>query len=309
MTAARGKKRRVVLVTGLSGAGLSTALKALEDLGYKAVDNLPVSLLDALLRQKEGQDAPVAVGIDCRAWDFDADEILKAADRLRKNPRCAFSLVFMDCQDQILQQRFTETRRVHPLAADRPVADGVLLERRLTAPLRKSADLVLDTTDLKAPDLRRIVAGHFRLEEGHGLLVFVTSFGFRNGVPREADLVFDVRFLDNPHWDPKLRPMTGQDAPVAAHIRKDPAYETFFRKLTELLDPLLPRYYHEGKNYLTIAVGCTGGKHRSVFTAEELFRWLDAQGYSVALRHRDLDVRIAEEKPDRKHGGKRRRKA
>ncbi len=276
-------KRKVLLVTGLSGAGLSTALKSLEDIGYKAVDNLPLALIDALLKQKEGKDSPVAIGIDCRAWDFSPQKLLHVKEDT------GAELVFIDCQDSVLQQRFTETRRVHPMAVDRPVGDGVAFERRLMKPLVKSADYVIDTTELKAQDLKRILGGYFRTSDAHGLLVFVMSFGFKHGVPREADMIFDMRFLDNPHWDPKLRPYSGKDAPIIAKIGKDPHFIEFFDNFTGLLSPLLPRYDAEGKNYLTIAIGCTGGRHRSVFTAEKLFKWLDAEGWSVAVRHRDID--------------------
>lgn len=279
------KSRKILLVTGLSGAGLSTALKALEDSGYKAVDNLPLALVENLLKQKEGMNKPVAIGIDSRAWDFIAREFLKLQKKVRAG------LVFIDCQDNILQQRFTETRRVHPLAVDRPVRDGVALERRLMDPLKKKADYVIDTTDLKAHDLKRIIAGHFCLpEHRQGLRIFVTSFGFKHGVPREADMVFDMRFLDNPHWDPRLRPLSGLDAPVARKIGKDPHYRRFFKRFTGLLKPLLPRYDAEGKNYLTIAIGCTGGRHRSVFTAEQLTAFLNKTGWHAAVSHRDMTL-------------------
>jgi UPF0042 nucleotide-binding protein len=289
MTAAASLPRRVVLLTGLSGAGLSTALKALEDLGYKAVDNLPLSMVDTLLAQKEGLEKPVAIGIDSRTWDFDAARLVEKYKALQKKKGLGVSLVFMDCDDRILQQRFTETRRVHPLAVDRPVADGVTLDRAMVGSVAAHADLVLDTADLKPRDLRRQLAGQFKLAQDHGLFIFVTSFGFKNGLPRDADLVFDARFLENPYWDAKLRPLSGLDAKVAAKIAADPGYGEFFAKLTDLLGLLLPRYYHEGKNYLTLAIGCTGGRHRSVFIAEELFKWIDAQGYSVAVRHRDME--------------------
>lgn len=289
MTAAASLPRRVVLLTGLSGAGLSTALKALEDLGYKAVDNLPLSMVDTLLAQKEGLEKPVAIGIDSRTWDFDAARLVEKYKALQKKKGLGVSLVFMDCDDRILQQRFTETRRVHPLAVDRPVADGVTLDRAMVGSVAAHADLVLDTADLKPRDLRRQLAGQFKLAQDHGLFIFVTSFGFKNGLPRDADLVFDARFLENPYWDTKLRPLSGLDAKVAAKIAADPGYGEFFAKLTDLLGLLLPRYYHEGKNYLTLAIGCTGGRHRSVFIAEELFKWIDAQGYSVAVRHRDME--------------------
>jgi RNase adapter protein RapZ len=282
-------RRKVLLVTGLSGAGLSTALKALEDLGYSAVDNIPLALVDPLLKRREGQRRPLALGIDSRTWDFTPAAFLKKLAALRRDKGLQTGLVFINCQDNILQQRYTETRRLHPLAVDRPVGDGVILERLLLNPLRRAADLVIDTSDLKAHELRRLMEGHYKLAGDKGLFISVMSFGFKNGVPREADLVFDVRFLDNPHWDPKLRPLSGLDAPVAAKIGRDAAYRGFFRNLKTLLAPLLPRYDHEGKSYLTVAIGCTGGRHRSVFIAEELLRWLRQRGYSAAVRHRDLE--------------------
>lgn len=288
MTKPKKQPRRVLLVTGLSGAGLSTTLKSLEDLGYKAVDNLPLALVDTLLAQKEGLGKPVAIGIDSRTWDFSAAKLLKKVAALKGDKNLRAELVFVNCEDGILQQRYTETRRVHPLAIDRPVADGVLRERLLMQPMRKSADHVIDTSDIKAHELRRIVGNAFSLDDA-GLFITVTSFGFKNGVPREADLLFDVRFLDNPHWDAKLRPLSGLDKPVAARIKKDKGYAPFFRNVTALLAPLLPRYGREGKHYLTVAMGCTGGRHRSVFVSEQLKRWLAGKGYSVAVRHRDLE--------------------
>ena len=307
------EKRKVLLVTGLSGAGLSTALKSLEDMGYKAIDNIPLALVDGLLKQKEGQGKPVALGIDTRTWDFTPQKFLKKLGELKKDKHLKAELVFINCQDNILQQRYTETRRMHPLAVDRPVSDGVILERQLMAPVRKVADHVIDTSDLKAHELRRLMAGYFELAGDPGLVIAVTSFGFRNGVPREADLVFDVRFLDNPHWDAKLRPMSGLDAPVAARIRADRSYKGFMKQLRALLEPLLPRYDHEGKNYLTIAVGCTGGRHRSVFVADELYRWLAKKGYNVAVRHRDLEKWAMQQlhavHEDKKHNSRKKRKA
>lgn len=282
------EKRKVLLVTGLSGAGLSTALKMLEDLGYKAVDNLPLALVEPLLAQKEGRKNAVAIGIDSRTWDFSADALLKKMNALKKKKDLDVKLVFISCQDAVLQRRFTETRRVHPLAVDRPVLDGITLEKKLMKDVRKNADHVVDTSSIKAMDLRRLMAGHFQLSRGNKFFIFVTSFGFKNGLPQESDLVLDVRFLDNPHWDKKLRPLSGLDAPVAKKIQKDPAYKPFLVNVTRLLKPLLPRYDLEGKHYLTIAVGCTGGKHRSVFVAREIHSWLAKQGYSVSLRHRDL---------------------
>ncbi|MDE1148917.1 MAG: RNase adapter RapZ [Azospirillaceae bacterium] len=277
----------VVVVTGLSGGGLSTALKALEDLGYEAVDNLRLTLLTHLVEQ--ARDRPLAIGIDSRTRDFSADAVLAELDRLRQAAGRSVSLLFMEASDEVLQRRYTETRRPHPLAIDRPVADGIARERTLLWSLRDNADVVIDTTQLSIHDVRRLLGGHFRLDTAPSLHVFVTSFSFRHGVPREADLVFDVRFLDNPHWNADLRPLTGNDAAVGAFIEKDGDYAGFFDNLTRLLAPLLPRYSGEGKRYLTIAVGCTGGRHRSVFVANRLAAWLQTQGFRVGVTHRELD--------------------
>lgn len=301
--------RPVLLVTGMSGAGLSTALKSLEDLGYQAVDNLPLSLLPALVAEKKGAGRPLAIGIDSRTWDYAAKTVLREVAALRRQAGLAVSLVFIDCQDAILQQRFTETRRLHPLAADRPVADGVAQDRLRTEPVRAVADVVVDTTDLAARDLRRIMAGHFALSREHGMLVFVTSFGFKHGLPRDADLVFDARFLDNPYWNKSLRHLSGRDRAVADYIRRDPDFAAFLARMTDLFEVVLPRYASEGRNYLTIAIGCTGGRHRSVLIAEEMFAWIDRQGFSVALRHRDIDRVHAEGAAEKKPTGKQRKKA
>lgn len=276
----------VVVVTGMSGAGKSMALKWLEDLGYEAVDNLPLSLLGALLRGGE-PGRPLAIGIDIRTRDFGAQSMLAELDRLRQEAR--ISLLFVESDDEVLGRRFTETRRRHPLAVDRPLLDGIAHERKLVTPLKDRADLVIDTSSLPPAELRRMLAGHFNREERAPLLLFVTSFSYRKGLPREADLVFDVRFLDNPHYVPALKPHTGQDEDVAAFIAKDCGFAPFFNGLTALICPLLPRFAAEGKSYLTIAIGCTGGRHRSVYVAEKLAAWLREQGQRVDLRHRDLE--------------------
>lgn len=280
---------RVVVITGMSGAGMSVALKALEDLGYEAVDNLRLSLVPALLQQADPTRRPLALVIDSRTRDFSAEAFVEQIESLRGRPELEVRLVFLECGDEALQRRFTETRRRHPLAVDRPVPDGIQLERSLLHPVKLRADVPLDTTLLSIHDLRRILAADFRLGTQPALQVFVTSFSFRLGLPREADLVFDVRFLTNPHWDPALRPLTGLDAAVAERVAGDPDFPRFFDRLTGLLEPLLPRYGLEGKSYLTIAIGCTGGKHRSVHVAERLAAWLADQGIRVGLSHRDLD--------------------
>lgn len=281
--------RPVVILTGLSGAGLSTALKALEDLGYEAVDNLPVPLLTALVEQGALLARPLAVVVDSRSRNFTAESLLERKRELAERPDLEVRLVFCDCADEVLLRRFTETRRRHPLAIDRRVSDGIARERAQLAPLREQADQLLDTSLLSLHEFRRLMTGQFQLSAEPGVRIFVTSFSFRQGLPREADLVFDVRFLDNPHYDPVLRPMTGLDAPVGARIEADSDFKEFFRNLTGLLQPLLPRYNQEGKSYLTIAVGCTGGRHRSVFVSSRLAEWLAGQGYRVSLAHRELD--------------------
>jgi RNase adapter protein RapZ len=286
--------RRFVLVTGMSGAGLSTTMKSLEDLGYEVLDNLPLFLFDLLIRESESRDRPLAIGIDSRTRDFAADALLTRLNALREQPGVAVQLICVDADDDVLLRRFIETRRRHPLALDRPIIDGIHNERTILEPLKAAADVVIDTSDLSIHDTRRIVAGHFGLDRTPDLGVFVTSFSYRKGLPRDADLVFDVRFLRNPHWDPNLRPSTGQDPRVAAYIEADPECAPFIERLTGFLAPLLPRYRMEGKSYLTIAIGCTGGKHRSVYIAERLAAWLANQGVDVGLSHRGLERALDE---------------
>lgn len=285
MAAAGG---RVVIVTGMSGAGKTSALKLLEDMGYDAVDNLPLSLLAGFVRPQQGFGRPLAIGVDVRTRDFEVQPLLEAVDRLEAEADVDVSLLFLDCDDETLRRRFTTTRRPHPLALDRPITDGIARERDALAPLKERADMVIDTTDYRLADLRQDIETHFTAVVGPGLAVFVVSFSYRYGLPRGADLVFDVRFLGNPHYEPELRPLTGLDEPVARHIAGDPDFESFFSGLTSMLRPLLPRFDAEGKSYLTIAIGCTGGRHRSVFVAEELASWLAHEGHQVSCHHRDI---------------------
>lgn len=278
------------LVTGLSGAGKSTSLNVFEDLGFEVVDNLPIKLVANLLPNGPSGSEALAVGVDARTRDFQIDAVLAEIDKLTARPDLSVSVVYLDCEDEVLRQRFTETRRRHPLADDRPVSDGILRERRLMERLRSRADLVVDTTNLSSADLRRILSGNFALGEAVGPRVFVTSFGFRHGLPRESDLVFDVRFLRNPHYVDALRPLDGRDEAIAAYVSEDDHFGPFFDQLCAMITPLLPRYAAEGKSYLTIAVGCTGGRHRSVVIAERLAEHLAAQpDTTVTLRHRDVD--------------------
>ena len=282
-------RQRVVLVTGMSGAGRSTTLKALEDVGYEAIDNLPLHLVATIVHEG-GLKAPVAIGVDIRTRNFAVQPFLDALKRLESDPKLAVTLLFVDCEEEVLRRRFTETRRRHPLAQGRPLTDGIAAERRLVAPLRKRADMTIDTSTLSPQDLRRVISAQLGLEQAQGMAVFVTSFSYKNGLPREADLVFDVRFLRNPHYDAELKPLTGRDSAVADYVAGDPDFAPFFGGLTRLLKRLLPRYEREGKSYLTIAIGCTGGRHRSVALAEKLAAALRAAGRDVTLNHRELGV-------------------
>ena len=282
------ERDRLVIVTGLSGAGKTAALKALEDLGYEAFDNLPLSLLNALLDGP--RTGPLAVGVDARTRDFRDGSMLRALDRVQARNDIAVELLYLTSDDDVLVRRFTETRRRHPLAEDRPVIDGIRHERRLLEPVRNRANRVIDTTLLTAADLKRLVAMAHTRSEHRGLVLSLVSFAYRRGLPREADLVFDVRFLLNPHYVPSLKPLSGRDAEVGEYIVTDPAFPPFFEQLSALLKGLLPGYRREGKSYLTIAIGCTGGRHRSVYVAERLAETLRAAGQDVAVRHRDCDL-------------------
>ncbi|MGE5505297.1 MAG: RNase adapter RapZ [Actinomycetota bacterium] len=279
---------RLVIVTGMSGAGKTLALKALEDQGWEAVDNLPLSLLSSLVRPGDGVARPLAIGVDIRTRDFGVQPVLEAIDRLMAERHLDVRLLFLDCDDDVLCRRYTETRRRHPMAVDRPLLDGIRHERTLMSPLRSRAEII-DTTALPPAEFKRVLAGRFGLETDRGLAVFVTSFAYRNGLPREADLVFDARFLANPHYVAELKPLTGRDPAVADYVAADPEFTGFLDSVQRLLVPLLPRFAAEGKSYLTIAVGCTGGRHRSVVIAERLAAWLRDQGSRVELRHRELD--------------------
>ena len=281
--------RPFVLVTGLSGAGKASILRVLEDLGFETVDNPPLAILDALVQEGSG---PIAAGIDTRTRGFDPAKALTAIARLRQRPDIAVSLVYATAEEEVLLRRYTETRRRHPLAPGGPlgsrVQDGIAREAALLAPLREAADLILDTSTLPLPELRRLIEARFKPEGAPGLNINIKSFGFPKGLPREADLVFDMRFLANPHYDALLRPMTGRDAAVAEYVAADPDFPGFWTRLVGFIEPLLPRYVAEGKKYLTIAIGCTGGRHRSVFVSEKLAAHLRQQGWRVDVAHREL---------------------
>lgn len=289
-------KLRVVLVSGLSGAGKASILRALEDLGYEAVDNPPLTMVtDVVIRSER----PLAIGLDARSRGFDPDLVLSTLASLAKNPALQPELIYAWADETALLRRFTETRRRHPLAPQGRVVDGIAEEASLTQPLRDGADLVIDTSELPLAQLRKIIEARFRPElsagaKQPGLVVSLISFAFPAGLPREADMVFDARFLRNPHYDPILRPRTGLDDVVAAYIAADADYSPFIDAINALLTLVLPRFVHEGKKYATIAVGCTGGRHRSVRIIEHLARDLPSlfgseRDWQVTVTHRELE--------------------
>ncbi|MDD9991633.1 MAG: RNase adapter RapZ [Rhodospirillales bacterium] len=288
--------RPLVLVTGMSGAGKSTALKILEDLGYEAIDNLPLSLLSELVqaRGENGRPGRLALGIDSRTRGFDPGDIERYLEPLLgKDGTGEIALLFLDCETGVLRRRFSETRRPHPLAHDKPVDEGIRRERALLGWVRDRADLTLDTSRLSVRDLRSLIAARFESEARRAPAIFVLSFAYSRGVPSEADFVFDVRFLANPHYVPALRPLTGRESEVARCVRDDPAYGPFFERMVAMLTPLLPAFERDGRSYLTVALGCTGGRHRSVAVAEHLAEALGGGRWQVTVRHRDLDTGTA----------------
>ena len=279
---------RIILVTGMSGAGRTSTLHVFEDIGFEAIDNLPLSLLSDLVRGGASSRA-LAIGVDIRTRDFADDAFARELERLRDVSDGSVTTIFLDCDDDILIKRYTETRRRHPLANEKSLADGIELERRLLYSVRNGADLVVDTSQSSPWHLKRQLTARFACDDATDLGICITSFSFRHGLPREADLVFDVRFLRNPHYQLSLRPLTGRDSRVGNYIGEDGDFVTFMENLKGMLDLLLPRFEAEGKSYLTIAIGCTGGRHRSVFVAEILKDWMEPRYPRVQLHHRDLE--------------------
>lgn len=280
-----GLPRRLVLVSGLSGAGKSSMLRAFEDLGYETVDNPPLPLIEELVARC---DRGLAIVVDARTRGFDAGAVLATLVRLRTIPGLLPELVYAWAEEAVLLRRFTETRRRHPLAQGGRVAEGIAAETALTAPLRTNADLVIDTSELPLQALRRLIEARFSAGAEAALTVALVSFAYPSGLPREADLVFDARFLRNPHYDQRLRERTGKDLEVANFIESDPDFARYRGMIGNLLGLLLPRFVQEGKKYVTIAIGCSGGRHRSVHLVETMASQLMAAGWRVSVTHREL---------------------
>lgn len=281
---------RVVLVTGPAGGGRSTALAALEDLGYEPIDNMPLSLLPRLL-DGPPVGAPLALGVDSRNRDFGVDRLLEQITALRNDANVQFEMLYLDAASDVLLRRYSETRRRHPMAPAENPGAGIDRELDLLRPVKAQADMLVDTSDMSPHDLRAEVARWFDQSDGKRLAVSIHSFSYKRGTPRVADMVLDCRFLQNPYWDPSLRSMNGLSPEVQAYVSADPRFDDFFARIRGLIEVLLPAYLEEGKSHFSIAFGCTGGQHRSVTLAEKLADALAETGWRVSKRHRELERR------------------
>lgn len=279
-----------VIVTGLSGAGKSSALHAFEDLGFQAIDNLPLTMVEPLIDEnvQDAMAAPIAIGIDSRTLHFSPNLFLEMQERLRARSDIQLHILFMDASDDVLLQRFSETRRPHPFGQHQLLRFAIQQERDLMLVVRQHIDGILDTSTRTGADTRRIIRRRFAAERARLIITFM-SFGFAHGSPRDADIVFDVRFFRNPHYVADLKPLTGREEAVFNYVRADEAFNPFVDKVCDMLTFLIPRYQAEGKSYLTVAFGCTGGQHRSVATAEYVAAKMTVDGLAVNLYHRELD--------------------
>ena len=280
----------LVLVTGPAGAGRTTAIHALEDFGFEAIDNLPLTFLPRLV-SGERPERPMAIGVDLRTRDFSPEHLLDHIVEFTDGGLVRPTLLYLDCATDALLKRFSETRRRHPLAREDTPRDGIAREQALLSVLRDRADILIDTTGLSPHDLRRDLSRWFAEVAETELTVLVQSFSYKRGLPRSADMVMDLRFLRNPHWSRELRALDGRDERVGAYIREDDRFAPFFEKLQDITLSLLPAYKAEGKSYFSIALGCTGGQHRSVFATEALAKGLAEAGWQVSIRHRELEAR------------------
>lgn len=281
------KKPSLVLVTGPSGAGRSTAVNALEDLGFEVIDNLPLSLLPPLLTVMPSR--PLALGLDVRNRDFSVDALIAVIDGLSERLGDQAQVLYLDAAEDTLLRRYSETRRRHPLSAAGPPLAAIAREKELLAPIRSRADYLIDTSVMSPHDLRADIDALFTSGEGRVLGLTVHSFSYKRGLPRGLDIVLDCRFLRNPHWDAALRRKDGRDPDVAAYVAADPRFDPFFAKVKDLIDLLLPAHKEEGRAHLSIGFGCTGGKHRSVMMTETLAASLEDTGWRVSKRHRELE--------------------
>ncbi len=290
------KSQRLVLVTGASGAGRGTAIKVLEDIGFEGIDNLPLTLLPRLL---DGPPItrPLALGIDPRNRDFSTAAFLELVDSLAGRPDLTAEVLFLDCREDVLLRRFSETRRRHPLAPDESPEIGISREMDMLGPIRSRAGVLIDTSDLSPHDLRDELLRWYDAGGRPRLSLSIQSFSYKRGLPNGVDMVLDVRFLRNPHWDEALRPLDGRDPAVRAYIEADARFEPFFDRTLELVDLLLPAYLDEGKTHFAVAFGCTGGRHRSVALAEKLAAALAAKGWQVSIRHRELERQVLQALP------------
>lgn len=297
---ARTEAVRVVLVTGPSGSGRTTAIAALEDLGYETIHNLPLSLVPRLV---DGPlDRPLALGLDVRNRDFSVARVIELVDRLARNPGLKLEVLYLDTLPDVLVRRYSETRRRHPLAPDDAPLEGIRLEMDLLAPIRLRADVLIDTSAMTPHDLRAEVARWFDMGRLARLAISIHSFSYKRGVPRGLDMMFDCRFLGNPHWVAELRPLTGLDPRVAAYVGADPRHAEFIERVVGLVLFLLPAHVEEGKSHLAIGFGCTGGQHRSVAVTETVAKALAEAGWQVSKRHRELERRASEPSGDQSGG-------
>ena len=281
---------RIVLVTGPAGAGRSTAIHVLEDLGYEAIDNLPLSLVPRVVGGPV-RPRPLAFGIDTRNREFSVDGLLALIETLASRDDTDLTILYLDCRPEVLLRRYSETRRRHPMAPEESPETGIYRELDLLGPIRERADTLVDTSDLNVHQLRDEIEPWFAPSEGRHLALSLQSFSYKRGLPRSIDMVFDCRFLANPHWQQGLRKLDGRDADVVAHVRADPRFDAFFDRILDLTRLLLPAFRDEGKAHLSIAFGCTGGQHRSVTLVETLGKALAKDGLQVSIRHRELESR------------------